>query len=56
MPKWARTTRAGAKRASLGEASGKEGYRLGWVGWVWGCALVWVAVCWGVSLKGLKKL
>ena len=27
MPKWARTMRAGASRATLGEASGKEGTR-----------------------------
>ena len=27
MPKWARTTRAGAYRANLGEASGKQGTR-----------------------------
>jgi hypothetical protein len=27
MPKWARTTRAGASRATLGEASGKDGTR-----------------------------
>lgn len=27
MPKWARTTRAGAYRTNLGEASGKQGTR-----------------------------